>query len=584
MAAPPSVTQLPGHGRAWFSIPKQGEGLLDTYLLLMYLRQVLCADGLMHVLHKQEHYPTPSSRPSPTGSSRSPPQQQQRLPPGEGGWVDSQQHMPHSAPVSASLQAPPKLDITKVRGHRRRSTGSSPMARALAVMPGVGASGDEGGNGSGVGNVLGGVNAGPSGGRSAGQFHRGHEIKRVSSGDTALSLSMTPPLPPVLSSTWSGGENDDSSIRRQLGKGVRVDTAAASSATDASSINATRKARTPQLSPPSLERLPQRRVFVSSSMQHVPLGYSTAGGNRTRDQFRRRMGGGNHDESNKGVASSLLSPSSLVVPDDQGLVVAADAPTTEEEAEAATVAAVTAAALEISAGSSSGLWPTLGSEGGAAGEAVVEDTAGDDVVAFGEGGASGGGREDDDDKDDDVSGRRRWKTHELNRDFQDRQGHANFSTMPDGGRVLGVVGAAAGSAASSADSMSVPLSDGSAAHPVPLEGLLGNDGSVVGEEDAGGRAERRDALGGGVCDEGEGGSGSGLMEEVALDYSELTFYYAARNAARDLPVNSDVGNVDTHKAQCSWCLVTYSTQTCLDFWRKHFYFLVQVEVVNLSIR
>ena len=33
---------LPGHARAWFSLP--ADGVLDSYLLLMYLRQVLCAD------------------------------------------------------------------------------------------------------------------------------------------------------------------------------------------------------------------------------------------------------------------------------------------------------------------------------------------------------------------------------------------------------------------------------------------------------------------------------------------------------------------------------------------------------------
>lgn len=54
---------LPGHARAWFSLP--GDGVIDSYLLLMYLRQVLLADSLMRVLHcaAPQRQPIPMQQP-----------------------------------------------------------------------------------------------------------------------------------------------------------------------------------------------------------------------------------------------------------------------------------------------------------------------------------------------------------------------------------------------------------------------------------------------------------------------------------------------------------------------------------------
>ncbi|CAN0522190.1 unnamed protein product, partial [Ectocarpus sp. 12 AP-2014] len=99
-AAPAS---LPGHDRAWFSLP--AGGVLDTFLLLQYLRSVLCADGLMKILHSA----TNESQPPQSPQLEQPRQQSQLIPP------------------------PPHLDVSlKRRGHRRRSTGSSPLARAYS--------------------------------------------------------------------------------------------------------------------------------------------------------------------------------------------------------------------------------------------------------------------------------------------------------------------------------------------------------------------------------------------------------------------------------------------------------------------
>ncbi|CAB1116053.1 unnamed protein product [Ectocarpus sp. CCAP 1310/34] len=121
-AAPAS---LPGHDRAWFSLP--AGGVLDTFLLLQYLRSVLCADGLMKILHSA----TNESQPPQSPQLEQPRQQSQLIPP------------------------PPRLDISfKGRGHRRRSTGSSPLARAYS----------QGGPGSASGSAS--VGGGRAGGDS----------------------------------------------------------------------------------------------------------------------------------------------------------------------------------------------------------------------------------------------------------------------------------------------------------------------------------------------------------------------------------------------------------------------------------
>lgn len=60
-----SPQSIRSQARACFSIPPQGEGLLDRYLLLMYLRQVVHADRLMHVLISapEQARPSPTQRP-----------------------------------------------------------------------------------------------------------------------------------------------------------------------------------------------------------------------------------------------------------------------------------------------------------------------------------------------------------------------------------------------------------------------------------------------------------------------------------------------------------------------------------------
>lgn len=119
--APPAA--LPGHNRAWFSLP--ADGVLDTFLLLQYLRSVLCADGLMKVLHSA----TNESQQPQSPQLEQPRQQSQLIPP------------------------PPRLDVSfKGRGHRRRSTGSSPLARAYS----------QGGSASGSASVGGGRAGGGS--------------------------------------------------------------------------------------------------------------------------------------------------------------------------------------------------------------------------------------------------------------------------------------------------------------------------------------------------------------------------------------------------------------------------------------
>ena len=111
---------LPGHARAWFSLP--ADGVLDSFLLLQYLRSVLCADGLMKILHcaneQQQRSagvqspPLPPPPPSPEADKRQQPQQPRQL---------------------HQLNPPPKIDVSfKGMGHRRRSTGTSPLARAYS--------------------------------------------------------------------------------------------------------------------------------------------------------------------------------------------------------------------------------------------------------------------------------------------------------------------------------------------------------------------------------------------------------------------------------------------------------------------
>lgn len=105
---------LPGHARAWFSLP--ADGVLDSFLLLQYLRSVLCADGLMKVLHcaaEQQQRPAGlhSPPPPPSSHAQSPDPDHRRQP---------------------QLQPPP-LDVSfNSRGYQRRSTSYSPLARSYS--------------------------------------------------------------------------------------------------------------------------------------------------------------------------------------------------------------------------------------------------------------------------------------------------------------------------------------------------------------------------------------------------------------------------------------------------------------------
>lgn len=113
---------LPGHARAWFSLP--ADGVLDSFLLLQYLRSVLCADGLMKILHcanEQQQRPAGAHSP-PLPPPRSPEASSQRQ------QQQQQQRQLHQ------LNPPPKIDVSfkGTMGHRRRSTGTSPLAHAYS--------------------------------------------------------------------------------------------------------------------------------------------------------------------------------------------------------------------------------------------------------------------------------------------------------------------------------------------------------------------------------------------------------------------------------------------------------------------
>lgn len=109
-------TALPGHLRAWFSLP--GDGVVDSYLLLMYLRKVLCADGLMNVLR--------------CATDKQPPKQQQQQP------VQVQAQSLQTKAVG-NVAPPPEIDVSLNRGHRRRSTTSSTetLANSFGVVGGT---------------------------------------------------------------------------------------------------------------------------------------------------------------------------------------------------------------------------------------------------------------------------------------------------------------------------------------------------------------------------------------------------------------------------------------------------------------
>lgn len=121
---------LPGHARAWFSLP--ADGVLDSFLLLQYLRSVLCADGLMKILHcANEQQQRPARVESPP------------LPPPQSPEAGKKRQQPQQQRQLHQLSPPPKIDVSFKggRGHRRRSTGTSPLAHAYSHSDIGGASG-----------------------------------------------------------------------------------------------------------------------------------------------------------------------------------------------------------------------------------------------------------------------------------------------------------------------------------------------------------------------------------------------------------------------------------------------------------
>ena len=177
---------LPGHARAWFTLP--GDSVVDSYLLLMYLRQVLCADDLMHVLHcaaeRSLQQPKQQQQQQQQQSKQQQQQQQQSK--------QQEKHSKYSPPGKGDVKPPPPIEIVPKGGrHRRRSTASSSDALASAL-------GTIHGDSSGAASVGGGRRRR----REAGEIvprARGHT-------DAASLRSATPPPQPSAMMTGAIGD------------------------------------------------------------------------------------------------------------------------------------------------------------------------------------------------------------------------------------------------------------------------------------------------------------------------------------------------------------------------------------------
>lgn len=175
---------LPGHARAWFAL--SGDTVVDSYLLLMYLRQVLCADDLMHVLHC-----------APERSPQQPQQQQQQQSPQE-------KHNIHSPPGKSGVQTPPQIDVGPKGRHRRRSTASSTEVLAAAFGP--------------IGDISGAASVG-GGLRRRREARESSPPARKDHGESPLS-STPPPLP---KSMEIGDTDAVVSLRPALSRGLSSD-------------------------------------------------------------------------------------------------------------------------------------------------------------------------------------------------------------------------------------------------------------------------------------------------------------------------------------------------------------------------
>ncbi|CAN0137147.1 unnamed protein product, partial [Scytosiphon promiscuus] len=122
---------LPGHARAWFSLP--ADGVLDSYLLLQYLRSVLSADGLMKILHsaatdqqQQQQQQQQQAAGTDAQKPQSPQTPDQPRQPRQPGSPDKE----GLGPFQSQLQI--DVSFKGGKGHRRRATDSSPLARAYS--------------------------------------------------------------------------------------------------------------------------------------------------------------------------------------------------------------------------------------------------------------------------------------------------------------------------------------------------------------------------------------------------------------------------------------------------------------------
>lgn len=175
---------LPGHARAWFAL--SGDSVVDSYLLLMYLRQVLCADDLMHVLH--------------CVPDRSPQQQQHQHQP----HSPQEKHNIHSPPGKSGVQPPPQIDVGAKGRHRRRLTASSTEVLAAAFGP--------------IDDISGAASVG-GGRRRRREVRESPPPAREDDGENPLSST-----PPLLSTSTEVGDTDAIvSLRPALSRGLSSD-------------------------------------------------------------------------------------------------------------------------------------------------------------------------------------------------------------------------------------------------------------------------------------------------------------------------------------------------------------------------
>lgn len=428
----PPAPRLPGYARAWFSIPEQGKGLLDPYLLLSYLRQVMKADELMHVLNCA---PEQQPRPSPT---QRPHKKQQH---GEA----QHSHVPQPVPrkPGQTLTPPPQLDVS-FKGNRRKSAGSSPIARAVAYVRGGGGGGGGGSNSGGGG--------GGSGGDSTVRHKRKQQQQQVGDKEpmsSSTTRSVTPP--PPLSATWSG--TNAAQVRR-LSRGISM-----GAPPEAATTLGLERASLPSPPPPPLlSTTPPLSATIEGYMPvAIPIALLTDEdkGLRGRENTRRTprrdanlvvgRAPGQRPEMGMGARPGPMTGTSVNKGQSSTRAEVAAA-MSESETEAIVTAAVEAAAMETNLGSSTSRTGT---------EAV--------------------GEKEDEDKDDD----------------------------PNVVEAVSVVASAAADSSDSRAEYSTPSASDDTRNPAVY---------------VAGSSEAREY--------------DSNLEEVALDYADLTFYYSLRQHGR----------------------------------------------------